>query len=104
MQPPAIAPMSEVRRCDVLVDDPDPVFDWLRAKLYHRVVRKMAYETVLGRHIKVALQGQYAAGRFWARWSDDDAARRAQTRRMKLLSSIREGRRGPVAHAAASPA
>jgi hypothetical protein len=96
--------MTEIKRCDVLVDDPYPVFDWLRVNLHDRLVRKMAYETVLGWHIKIALEGQDAADRFWARWSDDEAALQAQARRAKLLESVREGRGGPVGHRDVRPA
>jgi len=95
--------MTEIRRCDVLVDDPDPVFDWLLANIADRVVRKMAYKTVLGWHIKLALEGQDAVDRFWARWSDDDATRQAQARRTKVLSSIQQGGRGPAEHGAVGP-
>jgi hypothetical protein len=96
--------MTEIRRCDLLVDDPDPVFDWLRANIDDRVVRKMAYETVLGWHIKIALEGQDAIDRFWARWSDDDATQQARARPTKLLRSNQEGLRGPVGHRAVGPA
>jgi hypothetical protein len=95
--------MTEIKRCDVLVDDPDPVFDWLRANIHDRVVRKMAYETMLDWHIKIVLDGQDAVDRFWARWRDDDADRQAQARRTKRLSSIREGRNGPVGDGAVRP-
>jgi hypothetical protein len=96
--------MTEIKRCDVMVDDPAPVFDWLRTNMHDRVVRKMAYETVLGWHIKIALDGQDAADRFWVQWSNDDAARQAETRRARLLSSIRKERHGPSDHGAAPPA
>jgi len=99
-----IAPMTEIKRCDVLVDDPDPVFDWLRTNMHDRVVRKMAYKTVLGWYIKIALEGQDAADRFWVQWSNDDAARQAQTRQTRLLTSIQEGRHGRSGRGAAPPA
>jgi hypothetical protein len=96
--------MTEITRCDVLVDDPETVFDWLRTNMLGRVVRKMAYETVLGWHIKIALEGQDAADCSWVRWSNDDAARQAETRRARLLSSIRKERHGPSEYGAAPPA
>jgi hypothetical protein len=95
--------MTEIKRCDVLVDDPETVFDWRRTNMLGRVVRKMAYETVLGWHIKIALEGQDAADRFWVQWSNDDAARQAQTRQARLLSPIREQRHRPSAHGAVPP-
>jgi len=93
--------MTEIRRCDVLVDDPDPVFGWLRANIPDRVVRKMAYETVLGWHIKIAVEGQDAVDRFWARWSDEDATQQARARRTKVLRSNQEGGRGQAEHGTA---
>jgi hypothetical protein len=95
--------MTELRRCDVLVDDPGPVFNWLSANIHDRVVREMAYETVLGWHIKIALEGQNAVDRFWARWADDDATRQAPARRTMLLRSIRERTHQSVVSGAVRP-
>lgn len=60
-------------RFDLLVADPVPVFRWL-AEHTDAIVRKMAYHTVAGWHVKVVLDGKDACTAFRSRWSADFSA------------------------------
>lgn len=60
-----------VTRFDLLVADPVPVFVWLRDTCRTAVVRKMAYHTVAGWHMKIVLDDPQACAAFSERWSAD---------------------------------
>ena len=58
-----------VYRVDVLVDDPEPIFNWLSENVDdHFLVRKMAYETVKGWYMKVVFKRQLDAESFHRKW------------------------------------
>jgi hypothetical protein len=96
--------MTETECCDVLGDHPGPVLEWLHASIHDRIVRKIAYETVVGWRIKIAVEGHNAVDRFWTRWLGEDAILDAPARRVKLLHCIRDEHHGPTALGTAHPA
>lgn len=58
-----------VYRVDVLVDDPQPVFDWIEAHVPKRLVlRHVAYCTVRGWFHKVVFKRQDVAESFHRHW------------------------------------
>ncbi len=60
-----------VQRFDLLVHDPVPVFSWIAAHCSSAVVRKIAYHTVAGWHMKITLGNEDASAAFRRRWSGD---------------------------------
>lgn len=58
-----------VFRVDVLVLDPDTVFNWITENVASDlVVRKIAYKTVKGWYIKAVFKRQIDAESFHCRW------------------------------------
>jgi len=58
-----------VFRVDVLVDEPQPVFDWIDEHVPKgQVVRRIGYETVKGWYVKVVFKRQSDAESFHRRW------------------------------------
>jgi len=58
-----------VFRVDVLVDDPQPVFDWINEHVSQElVVRRVAYKTVNGWYVKTVFKRQSDAESFHRRW------------------------------------
>ena len=61
-----------VYRVDLLTDEPDPVFDWVRAHLPEsEVVRTVGYQVVDGWYFKCVFKTQAAAEAFHRRWHPD---------------------------------
>ena len=77
--------MSKLFRFDVLVDDPDPVFDWLANQAPGHVLRHVAYDTFLGWSVKVVLTDPDTADAFRRRWSDDLGENQIAVRRNRLF-------------------
>ena len=59
-----------VQTFTLLVDDPQPVFDWLDAEVETGLVRQRADQTVRGWTFRVAFDEPDAARRFEERWRD----------------------------------
>jgi hypothetical protein len=58
-----------IYRVDVLVDDPKPVFDWIDEHVpKNLIVRRAAYNTVKGWHVKSAFKRQTDAELFHRHW------------------------------------
>jgi hypothetical protein len=58
-----------IYRVDVLVNNPNPVFEWIAANVDESfVVRKMAYETIRGWYVKTVFKRQSDAESFHRRW------------------------------------
>ena len=58
-----------VYRVDVLTDEPDPVFDWVRANVPDsEVVRTVAFKTIRGHYFKCVFRRQSDAEAFHRRW------------------------------------
>jgi len=61
-----------VYRVDLLTDDPDPVFAWVRAYVPEaHVVRTVAFKTVKGSYFKCVFKNQEDAETFHRRWHPD---------------------------------
>ena len=61
-----------VFRVDVLVDDPQPVFDWINEHVPNGlVVRRIAYKAVKGWYMKTVFKRQSDAESFHRRWLPD---------------------------------
>lgn len=58
-----------VYRVDLLTQDPYPVFDWIDEHVpASRMVRRVAYETIKGWHMKVVFKRQEDAEAFHRCW------------------------------------
>jgi hypothetical protein len=58
-----------VFRIDLLVEDPNPVFDWLDENVVPgNLFRKMAYQTVKGWYMKVVFKRREDAESFNSHW------------------------------------
>ena len=58
-----------VYRVDVLTDEPDPVFEWIRGHVPRAfVVRNVGYHTVKGWYVKSVFKRQSDAEDFHRRW------------------------------------
>jgi hypothetical protein len=60
-----------VFRVDVLVENPDAVFEWIAENFNDGVVRKIAYHTVKGWFVKVVFKRQADAEKFHRQWLRD---------------------------------
>ena len=61
-----------VYRVDTLADDPQPVFDWIKANvLASEVVRTAAFDTVKGYYFKCIFRRQSDAEAFHRAWNPD---------------------------------
>ena len=58
-----------VYRVDVLVKDPNPVFDWLAENVKEdQLVRRIAYQTMKGWYVKTVFKRQMDAEAFHRHW------------------------------------
>jgi hypothetical protein len=62
------------QRFDLLVSDPIPVFRWMRDHCASAIVRKMAYYTIAGWHMKIVLDDASAISAFETRWAEELAS------------------------------
>lgn len=63
-----------VYRVDVLIADPDPVFQWIEDNVPKSlVVRKIGYKTVKGWYVKAVFKRQSDAELFHHRWYPEAA-------------------------------
>ena len=61
-----------VYRVDVLIEDPQPVFEWINNTIPKGVVvRKIAYKTPRGWYVKAVFKRQPDAELFHQRWHSD---------------------------------
>ena len=61
-----------VYRVDLLTDEPDPVFAWVKENVPEsQVVRVVAFDTVKGHHFKCVFRRQSDAEAFHRRWHPD---------------------------------
>lgn len=63
-----------VSRVDLVVPDPQPVFDWVEAHARAVLVRQVARETVLGWAVAVVFDDDAAAESLRAAWKDSVAS------------------------------
>ena len=71
---------ERLTRFDLLLDDPEPVFAWITARANAGVVRKTAFQTVTGWHMKIVFDDATEATAFGAQW-ESEAATPAPNRR-----------------------
>lgn len=61
-----------VYRVDLLIGDPEPVFEWIEHNVPRGfVVRKIAYKTAKGWYVKAVFKRQSDAELFHERWYPD---------------------------------
>ena len=66
----ALAAKTKLWRYSLLVEDPQPVFDWLAGHVQPAVVRQRADDTLRGWSFRVAFNDPEAAKLFESQWSD----------------------------------
>jgi hypothetical protein len=79
-----------LHRFTLLVDEPGPVFEWLRTQAGSALVRQRADDTVVGWTVRVALDADDAAARFAERWASDFHDAQIEPRRSRLHARARK--------------